>query len=342
MGADVEKKISRQVGWLNYNAGLIAPILCTEVLPLLVQVGLTQAMKILKDVEQVAPNITNPTSYVWVAATNAGSRNTLLSVASRPKQLPVAAGPSDPTGKIARQVGWLNQHAGLKEKISFTDVVEPLSKIDISNAMKILKDLEERANHVEHPTAYVVAAASRVAPSTALQGDKRAWVPGVATMPNAKPFSDDQRRIARQVGWLNQHAGLIERISYSDVKEPLEALDLHTAMRLMKDIETMFQVIRNPTAYLLSAARRAMIEGHVRGGISDEAQRAQECWDFMQGHCPRGDTCRYLHEEMAAAAPEQAVAETAQMARSFGFDLNEQALLDLASIPPAECKVLLQ
>ena len=33
-------------------------------------------------------------------------------------------GEVDPTGKIARQVGWLNRNATLQEKISFNDVVE--------------------------------------------------------------------------------------------------------------------------------------------------------------------------------------------------------------------------
>lgn len=370
--AELEKKISRQVGWLNHNVGLAIPISCSDVLPVLVQVGQAQAMKILKDVEQSAPQIENPTSYVLMAASNAGAEpvaaiaapafHPVSAVVRAPAPVARLAAPTDPTGKIARQVGWLNQHAGLKEKISFSDVVGPLSEIDVTSAMKILKDLEEGAPRIERPTAYVAAAASRLAPFSAPRagGVKRSLTVGVpqtavvqaaagaapavtvGTAPNASPEDDEGRKIARQVGWLNQHAGLAERISYSDVKESLEACDLRTAMKILKDVESTTQSIRNPTSFIIAAAQRAQRRGAVRGGVADEARAIAECWDFQQGHCPRGDKCRYAHQGLLASPPAQSISDNAQLSISLGLNLGEQALLDLSSIPTNEAESLLQ
>mmetsp|Transcript_21219 Transcript_21219/g.49844 ORF Transcript_21219/g.49844 Transcript_21219/m.49844 type:complete len:412 (+) Transcript_21219:51-1286(+) len=360
--ADTGKKISRQVGWLNYNAGLAAHISCSDVLPALLQVGQAQAMKILKDVEQSAAGIENPTAYVLEAAGSAGAADAALgatafvappfrpvSTTKQPVVVEALAKPAtalDPTGKIARQVGWLNQRAGLKEKISFTDVVEPLSKIDVTAAMKILKDVEEASSRIEHPSAYIWAAASRLVPFSNVQGQKRTWSSATqaataGTAPNASPVLEDEKKIARQVGWLNQHCSLSEKISYSDVKEPLEALDLRTAMRLLKDVENMAQTLRNPTAYLISVAKRESDRGNVRGGTTDEAQSVRTCWDFQQGHCPRGDQCRYSHDGILASAPAASVSESAELAQTLGLSLSDQALLELSSIPAAECEEIL-
>lgn len=367
---DLETKIKKQVGWLNYNAGLSARISCSDVLPGLLQVESTQAMKILKDVERAASTITDPTAYVLKAINNAGGadvgralnrsvvppRGGQFSLNKPPAMQPVVPALNssvglDPTKKIGRQVGWLNQHVELKEKISFSDVIEPLSRIDVTAAMKILKDVEECASRIERPTSYIAAAASRLAPATnavvpfrdVAQGQKRTWSQATAAhaAPNTSPEGDDDKKIARQVGWLNQHCSLPERISYSDVKEPLGELDLRTALRLLKDVENMKQKVRNPTSFLISAAKREAAQGNVRGGPSDIVQAAVECWDFQQGHCPRGDKCRYAHNGISPSALG-GISDSAALAQALGLTLSNQALLELSSIPSAEAEEVLQ
>lgn len=273
----------------------------------------------------------------------------------------------------------MNAHAPLKEKLSFNDLVQPLSQLDISSAMKIFKDLEEAADRVEKPTSYVCAAASRLLPfgsssGTTRANNKRTWPannsgpalpvwkpPGTSvaeaphqtplaapparmanpTAPNVSPTDEDGRRISRQVAWLNQHAGLPERISYSDVKDPLEACDLRTAMRILKDCESMASTVRNPTSYVVSMAEKAVSRGAVRGGAGDAARALTECWDYQQGRCPRGENCRYAHDTVAANPPAQAVADSAALAMALGVSLGDEALLDLASIPFQEAEAII-
>lgn len=388
-----EKKISKQIGWLNYNTGLKQRISCSDVLPALVELGVTQAMQILKDVEQVAPSLDDPTNYILASVGQAvvdGPPVTNLGVSVPPPRLTPVAPRSvppaplnrplfkpelerspasmhinatlDPTGKIARQVGWLNAHVPLKEKLSFADLVHPLSQLDISSAMKIFKEVEDNADNVEKPTSYVVAAASRLLPTftpgTARANNKRpaTWSPALPaphqapapraapptmvanpTAPNASPTDEDGRKISRQVAWLNQHAGLPERISYSDVKDALEACDLRTAMRILKDCENMRTTVRNPTSYVVASAEKALARGAVKGGAGDNARALTECWDFQQGRCPRGDKCRYVHDTVPL---QLAVTDIASVVGSLGLGLGEEALLDLASIPFAEAEAI--
>merc|ERR1712228_338610 len=71
--------------------------------------------------------------------------------------------PVDPTGKIGKTIGWINKNAGLQQPLSYKDTVEGLSACKTSDAMKILKDLEEKGTDIKNPTAYVTKAAGRAA-----------------------------------------------------------------------------------------------------------------------------------------------------------------------------------
>merc|ERR1712039_1089742 len=75
--------------------------------------------------------------------------------------VPPTIGALDPTGKIRRQITWLNTNVQLAEPINCESVVAGLSALDVTSAMKILKDVEEGAAGIKNPTGYVAAAAAR-------------------------------------------------------------------------------------------------------------------------------------------------------------------------------------
>lgn len=242
----------KKIGYLNNNAQLAERISFDDVAGPLSALGDDAAMQILEDLERRAANVNNPTNYILAAAARADGRGGADTHA-------VALGNDiDPTGKIGRQVGWLNKHASLQDKVSYSDVVEPLSSLDVSSAMKILKDVEEAGDKIRNPTGYILRAADN-----ALQDEGTQMNEGAEDGPEVA-------KIARQVGWLNKHVPLTEKLSFDDIVGPLSTLEPAIAMKILKDVEEKSDTIKNPTGYVLKAASNAA--GH--SGVSSDRRQA--------------------------------------------------------------------
>eukprot|EP00746_Dinoflagellata_sp_MGD_P144910 gnl/MRDRNA2_/MRDRNA2_77611_c0_seq1.p1 gnl/MRDRNA2_/MRDRNA2_77611_c0~~gnl/MRDRNA2_/MRDRNA2_77611_c0_seq1.p1 ORF type:complete len:295 (-),score=78.15 gnl/MRDRNA2_/MRDRNA2_77611_c0_seq1:200-1084(-) len=156
-----QQKLQTQIGWLNANAGLVQNLSFDDVIMPLCSVDVYQALKILKDLEKSATSIKNPTNYVISAVArimgDAGMGGMGGGMGGMDGAMLV-----DPTGKIGKTIGWLNNKGGLKEPLKYKEVVEILSACDVKDAMKILKDVEEKSSDIKSPTGYVVNAARRV------------------------------------------------------------------------------------------------------------------------------------------------------------------------------------
>lgn len=62
------KKISRTIGWMNHNSGLMEPITFAEVAPALQMLGDKEACALLKDLSEKAATIKSPTNWLLTAA----------------------------------------------------------------------------------------------------------------------------------------------------------------------------------------------------------------------------------------------------------------------------------
>lgn len=81
---------------------------------------------------------------------------------------------------------------------------------------------------------------------------------GNAALPGIKK---EGTKLSKRIGWLNNHGGLTAQIKFSEVGEILDALGDAGAMKVLKDVEEKGAKIRDPTAYLKTAARRALEGG---------------------------------------------------------------------------------
>eukprot|EP00931_Biecheleriopsis_adriatica_P102898 TRINITY_DN77802_c0_g1_i1.p1 TRINITY_DN77802_c0_g1~~TRINITY_DN77802_c0_g1_i1.p1 ORF type:complete len:628 (+),score=132.39 TRINITY_DN77802_c0_g1_i1:75-1958(+) len=257
------KELGRKIGWINKNCDLSEKISYSDVIGPLSQLPTRDAFKILSDLEARASTIRNPTAYIVTATGRSQDRHGPPAVVYYQSSVEI-----DPTGKLARQIGWLNKNVELKDKLLFDEIVEPLSSIDVREAMVILKDVELNAAEIKNPTGYVLAAAGRKsghAIGASTGGAKR-----VRSAPAPPALSeDDSKSISRQVGWLNRNAGLADKISYSDVAEPLSALEISDAMKILKDLEKNAGRVKNPTAYVAAAAAK-------RAGGDDGSSRKRQ------------------------------------------------------------------
>lgn len=75
-------------------------------------------------------------------------------------------------------------------------------------------------------------------------------------------------QISKRIGWINGHVDLAMPLLYSQVKDALTQLGDNEAMRVLKNVERQAASIRDPTGYVIAAARRL-------SGSSPAAERSQ-------------------------------------------------------------------
>lgn len=262
----------------------------------------------------------------------------------------------DPTGKIGKTIGFMNKQVTEREKkISYQEVVGPLSMIDVTSAMRILKDLADNIATVRDPTSYVVAAAGRrmgMAPGGASQ--KRPWemaqmaqmaMPFAVAPVHAKPEGEEAKKLSRHIGYMNKYGGFTETISYGEVKPHLEAVGHRVAFKILKDLSDNKANVQSPTGYIVAACKRAA-SAEVAGKPKverkpNEISSVTLCWDFVQGHCSRGASCKFEHTYTGQSVG-CGVASVQSMASTLGVVLGHEAVAELATIPEADAKALIE
>lgn len=249
-GMEDPKKISKQIGWLNQNAGLVEPIQFNDVIGPLSALPSSAALKILKDVEGKASTIKNPTSYVTKAAGNAMGG---MGAAMSPRGPAMSYGmgpPVDPTGKIGKTIGWINKNVGLQQPLSYKDTVEVLSACSSSDAMRILKDVEEKGADIKNPTAYVSKAAERAAVGGGGGGGSYGGGGGGYV-------AIDTKQISKKIGELNKSGSLQQQLRFDETIGLLSQITTPQALRILDDLAKKGDSIKDPTGYVSKAAKNA-------------------------------------------------------------------------------------
>merc|ERR1712083_417586 len=108
-------------------------------------------------------------------------------------------------------------------------------------ALKILKDLET-AHDVANPTQYVIKAA--------INAGGIGPPPGFGGPSNPRRqsglYGDDAKQISTSIGQLNRRGIPSDRVSYSDVKDSLEAVGVDAALSILRDLERSSHFVKNP------------------------------------------------------------------------------------------------
>lgn len=231
-GADA--KVRRTVGWYNKNGGLQQDIIYSKVGPLLMQLGADQAGIILKQLESKAGEVRNPTAWLCTAARKHGAVG-----GADGGQMQQWADASQTDVKIRRTVGWYNAQGNLKEEIKYSKVAPLLNQLDARSAGAILKSLAGKEDEINNPTSWIAAAAK-----------KRGCGSG-----SLSPA------VARTIGWYNRSGSLQEQINFDEVAMLFSQLDPSLCLKMLKGLEPKAAEIKNPTAWLASAARKAGASG---------------------------------------------------------------------------------
>lgn len=275
--ADADTRLRKRIGWMNNNLSLKEQLNYDKVGPLLLQVGDREAMDILKSLEESAADVRDPTGWVAAAArrllgggggglfasnvqpamaalpmlqTTSAVKGVIRTISSVSKHGTLPPGSSTLLGQLKKRVGWLNANASLKAPLAFEKVGHLLVPLGHRQAMDVLKQLEEKAASVNDPTAWVASAARKGA-----AGVVQAAIPGGFVGAGAVEWADE--KVRKRIGWLNSNVELAAPITYDKVAPCLLGLDVHAAMAVLKDLEENAASVRDPDAWVISAARRA-------------------------------------------------------------------------------------
>eukprot|EP00421_Protoceratium_reticulatum_P020976 CAMPEP_0168387680 /NCGR_PEP_ID=MMETSP0228-20121227/16068_1 /TAXON_ID=133427 /ORGANISM="Protoceratium reticulatum, Strain CCCM 535 (=CCMP 1889)" /LENGTH=634 /DNA_ID=CAMNT_0008400919 /DNA_START=37 /DNA_END=1942 /DNA_ORIENTATION=+ len=308
-------QLKKRIGWLNSNVPLREQIVYDKVGQLLVSAGYRQAMEILKHVEEKADSVNDPTAYIANAARRATA--TAQATGGGAALMLTNSGATTEQGaeeKIRRRITWLNSHVALAAPLSFEKVAGALQTVDTHQAMTVLKQLEENAGTVNNPDAWVLnavqnalnrRAAAQAATAAAggdvgmgydangqaigmyeggelgvyeggdLGGEPGAYVSGDLGGYDTSGFEAGgfdagsfegggfdggaaDEKIRKRVGWLNRNAQLAGELRYERVAPVLLALESHVAMEVLKSLEANAATVRDPTAYVVSAAQKRL------------------------------------------------------------------------------------
>lgn len=259
--------VARRVRLLNSSDLLSRPIAYDHVKDALDSVGVSQAMTILKGLEDSAHGVLDPTRYIMAAVKSAGGIviGALEDDDDVADDVDMGAGGDEfdvpprkmvktefgfqrggtGTGmggktedlsdrdRIERRVQWLNSNANLVKPLNFARVSDSLESIGVHQSMRVLRRLEECAETVDDPAAFVQELVGR-----------SGWIWSKSDV------IDEDARVAKRVQWLNNCGGLLRPIRYAEVADKLDGLKVQHAMVLLRELETSAATIQDPTSFI--------------------------------------------------------------------------------------------
>merc|ERR1719506_1755236 len=238
--------ISKAIGALNKSGTLQAPIQFNEAIGPLQAAGEHTAIQLLEELAMKGHDITNPTAWLTKAALRKGGGGGGW-----------AGGSSGST--ISKAIGVLNKSGMLVEPINYNEAIGPLSACGDALANQLIAELAEKGASIQKPTAWLVAAASRKGGGKGGFG-AGTWVQVPAAGGWGAPMmmgGGDSRKISKTIGWMNKNCEeLVDKIKFDEVSGPLMMAGEREACKLLKELEEKAADIKNPTAWLKSAAMR--------------------------------------------------------------------------------------
>lgn len=226
---DLDRKIRKTIGWYNHQGKLKDEIQYSQVAPLFAQLSPIKAGIILSQLEGKESEINNPTGWLKQAAKKAGATKG----GGKGKLSP------DEFKKIGKTIGWYNRQGNLQEEIQYNQVAPIMAQLGTHKAGHILSQLEGKEGEIKNPTAWLAKAARNAAEKAGLGG------------------GECEKKISKTIGWFNNQGKLQQEIQFKQVAPLLSQLPLGKALHIVNGLEGKEADIKDPTAWIRSAARKA-------------------------------------------------------------------------------------
>jgi len=190
--------------------------------------------------------------------------------------VPASIGPvfgDDPAldQKLQTKVTWLNERGGFAGNVNYEKIAAAAVGIEISALMSLFKDLEQKKDQVRDPTGWVVMALRKrgggggMVPNDGLSPDNGLEAVNMEHLDGSHMMEGD---LQQQLDWMNSNGGFEGKLIGAKVLEAAVGVDGSEVMRIFQELETKAGSIRDPTAYVTSAFRKA------KGGMKRPAPMA--------------------------------------------------------------------
>lgn len=227
---DEDVKVAKRVSWLNQFGMLQQPIDYSQVADMLDGLKVAHAMVLLREIEVSAHKVASPTDYIIRAIGAAGQDEVTI---------PAVASDSSVTSLVQD----LNQSGKLWKQIDMDQVGQDLAKVGSDDAMRLLQEVEAKAQTVKDPTGF-------------LKFKLKAKLASNGPLLNEEEGTDT--KILKRIEWLNDYGNLLQDIDYNKVAVSLETLGLEQAMALLKELEEGKDNIMDPNAFIIMAIKSSL------------------------------------------------------------------------------------
>merc|ERR1712130_513988 len=107
---------------------------------------------------------------------------------------------------VSKTIGWMNRHDELKQPISFKDVAGVLTSIGDANAGRLLKELSDKKETINDPTAWLKAAAMRKGMGKTMGGgDMMSMMMAMMGGVGGGKGRAGGNKIGKSIGWINKN-----------------------------------------------------------------------------------------------------------------------------------------
>jgi hypothetical protein len=150
----------------------------------------------------------------------------------------------------------LNQRGVLEDKLDCSQVLQVLSSLGLEQALQILRCLEDGSSTIRDPTSFVLAAANAKKRATPpAPGLSSLWQPPKKSQQGVAQFAISVE-LRRRIWEINENGGLNGQLRYDRIAPALQVLSEKDALEVLEDLEQNAAHVNDPTAYVLSTARR--------------------------------------------------------------------------------------
>jgi len=235
-GESAEETLRRRIDRMNNHLFLPEPLQFDRLSSDLLILDLRQSIDILMKLEDNVSTVRDPHAWVKSAATRIQQQMAAGAlVDTTPAVSPRDLG--NPEDRLRKRMGWMNTNVALSSQLDFEALAPCLLRLEISQAMAILKKLEEGASTILDPNTYVTTAVDALVAggSSVAQGENSAL--------------DDALR--KRISWMNANVPLAVPLNYEQLQPALLALgDRPKAMEVLKKLESNALEVQDPNDYV--------------------------------------------------------------------------------------------
>lgn len=253
------EKILKRAKWLSDKVCPHNPI-SNDAIAALMGLGISKAMELMTAIQD--GEVKNPNGWIIAAAKREG----LVPPDKEAEAAPSPRGSKGSTkgsgkgggkdsSKLHRRVTWLNGNVCQDAPIN-EDALAALGRLELSAALELLKNVEEKSGEIRNPTGYIVGAVNRLAGGG---GGGQHQGPPEGGKGHARGFNPDPdfEKIHRRATWLSANV-FVDKPIEDNAIETLVQLGVPRALQLLKEAEEKAGELHNPTAWLGSAARKEL------------------------------------------------------------------------------------